>query len=82
VQDQESHRRFAERHGLSFRLVADPDKSITRAYDALGFLGVAKRVTYIVDPDGRIRDAHRSEIDPTGHVDRAKARLAALQASD
>lgn len=75
VQDAESHRAFAEHHALPFRLIADTDKTISRAYDALGFLGVAKRITYILDPDGRIADAYRSEIDPTSHVARARAKL-------
>ncbi|HYS71486.1 MAG TPA: peroxiredoxin [Thermoplasmata archaeon] len=75
VQDRESHRKFAEHHRLNFRLVADPEKSITRAYGALGLLGVARRVTYLIDPDGRIRDAHRSEVDPKGHVDHAREKL-------
>ena len=80
VQDRASHRQFASNHRLNFRLVADPEKGITRAYDALGFLGVARRITYIIDPAGRIRDAHRSELDPKGHVAHAEARLRELGA--
>lgn len=80
VQDAESHRAFAEHRRLNFRLVADPDKAITRSYGALGFLGVAKRVTFLIDPEGRIRDVHRSEIDPKGHVAHAEARLRELGA--
>ncbi|MGH9389604.1 MAG: peroxiredoxin [Vicinamibacteria bacterium] len=75
TQDRESHRRFAQRHGLNFRLVADPDKRIARAFGALGFLGLAKRVSFLVDGDGRIRDAYRSEISPTSHVDHARQKL-------
>ncbi|MBI4415976.1 MAG: peroxiredoxin [Euryarchaeota archaeon] len=75
VQDQRSHRQFAEHHGIRFPLIADPEKRITRACEALGPLGVAKRVTYLLDPEGRIADAYRSEIKPTSHVDRVKALL-------
>ena len=78
VQDVDSHREFAAHHRLNFRLVADPDKRITKSYAALGFLGVARRVTYLIDPAGRIRDAYRSEVDPKGHVDHAKGRLREL----
>lgn len=81
VQDQESHARFAKRHSLPFRLVADPDKRITRLYDVLGFLGVAKRVTYLIDPQGVIRDAYRSEVSPRSHVDRAQEKLRAFGAN-
>ena len=80
VQDRTSHETFAKHHGLNFRLIADPDKRITRAYEALGFLGVAKRVTYVIDPHGTVRDAYRSEIDPKGHVEHARRTLRELGA--
>ncbi len=80
VQDRASHERFAKHHNLNFRLVADPDKEVTRTYGALGLLGVAKRVTYLIDPDGTIRDVHRSEIDPKGHVAHAREKLQAFGA--
>ena len=81
VQDEDSHRQFAERHRLTFRLLADPEKKVTRAYDVLGFLGVAKRVTYLIDPHGRIRDVYRSEVSPRSHVDRAREKLREFGAS-
>lgn len=78
TQDRESHRRFAAHHGLTFRLVADPDKSIARRFGALGIFGYAKRVTYLIDGDGTIRDAYRTEIDATSHVRHARQRLREL----
>lgn len=81
VQDVESHRRFAERHVLPFRLVADPGKGISRAYDALGLLGLSRRVTYLIDPEGNVRDAYRSEMNPTSHVEHARERLRELRAA-
>jgi len=51
-------------------LVADPDKRITRAYNALGFLGVAKRVTYIIGRDGTVLSAYRT-VDPKSHSQEA-----------
>ncbi len=79
TQDVESHRRFAERHRLPFRLLADPDKRIARAYGTLGLLGLSRRVTYLIDPEGRVRDAYRSELQPTSHVDRARDRVRELR---
>ena len=76
VQDRESHRQFAEHRRLTFRLIADREKRVTRQYDALGLLGLAKRVTYLIDPQGVIRDAYRSEVAPTSHVARVKDFLA------
>jgi peroxiredoxin Q/BCP len=55
VDDRVSHKRFQEKHGLNFTLVADPGKEVTRLYGALGILGVARRVTYIIDGEGVIR---------------------------
>jgi len=81
TQDRESHRRFAAHHGLNFRLVADPDKKIARQFRTLGLLGYAKRVTYLIDGDGRIRDVHRSEVDPRGHVDHVRRKLSELGAT-
>jgi len=78
-QSEESHRTFSEHHRLGFRLIADPDKRIAKAYDAVGFLGLAQRVTYLIDPEGQIRDAYRSEVSPTSHVDHVRSRLRELQ---
>jgi thioredoxin-dependent peroxiredoxin len=51
--DEASHKLFKEKYGLPFQLLADPDKTITKAYDVDGG-GYAKRVTYIIDGDGKI----------------------------
>jgi thioredoxin-dependent peroxiredoxin len=53
----ESHRRFAERHRLSFTLLADPEATVTEAYGVKGSffgLGIARRVTFLVGTDGRV----------------------------
>ena len=78
VQDRAAHLQFAQRYDLPFRLLADPQKRITTAYDALGILGLAKRVTYLVGPDGHIRDVYRSELQPASHVDHVRTRLLEL----
>lgn len=70
VQDANSHRAFAERHDIPFQLVADSSHRITRAYHALGLMGLARRVTYLIDPEGRIVDAFRSELRPEQHIAR------------
>ena len=57
-QDVDSHKRFAEKHGLNFPLLADPDKKAVKAYDLdrpLGF-GV-HRGTYLIARDGTIKDS-------------------------
>jgi peroxiredoxin Q/BCP len=57
-QDVDSHRRFADKHHLNFPLLADPDKTVIKAYDLDGPLGFGvRRGTYLIGPDGRIQDA-------------------------
>jgi len=57
-QDVESHRRFADQHGLNFPLLADPDKTVVKAYDLDGPLGFGvRRGTYLIGRDGKIQDS-------------------------
>jgi peroxiredoxin Q/BCP len=57
-QDVESHRRFADQHGLNFPLLADPHKIVVKAYDLDGPLGFGvRRGTYLIGPDGKIQDS-------------------------
>lgn len=51
--DETSHKAFKEKYGLPFKLLADTDGSICKAYDVDGG-GYAKRVTYIIDAEGKI----------------------------
>jgi peroxiredoxin Q/BCP len=51
--DEASHKAFTEKYGLPFKLLADVDGAITKAYDVDGG-GYAKRVTYIIDSEGKI----------------------------
>lgn len=46
---------FKTAHNLPFDLISDHDKKIAKKYDAVGTLGLyPKRITYIIDPDGKI----------------------------
>jgi thioredoxin-dependent peroxiredoxin len=53
MDDQASHKMFKEKYGLPFNLLVDKDGAITKAYDVDGG-GYAKRVTYIIDSEGKI----------------------------
>ena len=66
TQDEASHRAFRDKHGLTFPLLADADKAVCRAYGAIGLLGLAKRVTYVIAPDGTVLGAFR-RLDPKSH---------------
>lgn len=55
----ESHAAFAARRRLGFPLVSDPDGSITRAYGASTWYGWPKRLSFLIDPEGRIAKVYR-----------------------
>jgi peroxiredoxin Q/BCP len=72
----ESHARFAERHGLRFDILADPERSVLRSYGAWGIKhnygktteGVL-RSTVLLDGDGTVLQALYN-VKATGHVAR------------
>ncbi|NEP63555.1 MAG: peroxiredoxin [Symploca sp. SIO2G7] len=53
MDDEASHKAFQEKYGLPFQLLADPDGTLTKAYDVEGS-GYSKRVTYIISGEGKI----------------------------
>ncbi len=66
VDDVESHKAFAEKHGLPFTLLADADKAVTKEYGVLksyGVMELAKRETFLIDPQGRVAK-HYESVDP------------------
>jgi len=58
----ESHAKFAERYGLRFPLLSDPDKKVIKAYGVWKkkslygkeFMGI-ERTTFVIDEDGLIQ---------------------------
>jgi peroxiredoxin Q/BCP len=69
-QDVDSHRRFADQHHLNFPLLADPDKTVVKAYDLDGPLGFGvRRGTYLLGRDGRIADAVLADLRIGAHED-------------
>ncbi|MBD2457938.1 peroxiredoxin [Nostoc sp. FACHB-87] len=51
--DEVSHQAFTQKFNLNFPLLADTKKTLITAYDVDGG-GYAKRVTYVIDPNGKI----------------------------
>jgi thioredoxin-dependent peroxiredoxin len=76
VDSIESQKSFSEKCHLPFPLVADRDKSIAKQYGVLGLLGIAKRVTFLLDANGKVVERVEGMM-PGRHVERAVARLAA-----
>ncbi|MCF4970457.1 peroxiredoxin [Nostoc sp. CMAA1605] len=51
--DEASHQAFTQKYNLNFPLLADTNQSLIKAYDVDGG-GYAKRVTYVIDAQGKI----------------------------
>lgn len=69
-QSPESHRRFRAEHRLPFTLLSDEDKTVVKRYDCDGPFGLGvRRATYLIDPDGTIRDAVLADFRIGRHLD-------------
>jgi peroxiredoxin Q/BCP len=82
LDDVESHKAFAENHGLPFPLLADVDGVAATAYGVktrmLG-MEIAKRQTFVIAPDGTIAK-HYQKVDPSEHSEQVLAGLKSLGA--
>jgi peroxiredoxin Q/BCP len=82
-----SHKKFAEKHGLTFTLLSDPEHKVIEAYDSwkprnfMGrdFLGT-HRNTFIISPDGMIAKKYEG-VDPQTHAAQIIKDLQTLQAA-
>jgi peroxiredoxin Q/BCP len=82
LDDIESHKAFAENHGLPFPLLADPDGDAATAYGVktrMFGMTVAKRQTFIIGPDGAIAK-HYEKVKPAEHTAEVLADLKELGA--
>lgn len=78
VDDAKSHKEFVEEYGLKVRLVADPEKTITELYGVKNWLGMASRVTFVIDRQGVIRKVF-PDVTPEGHAEEVLKALDALE---
>ena len=51
--DEASHQAFTAKYNLNFPLLADTNQELIKSYDVDGG-GYAKRVTYVINPEGKI----------------------------
>jgi len=68
------HARFRASQRLQFPLLSDPDRSVAKAYGAIGWFGLpipwgVRRVSYLIAPDRRILDAVAAEHRLSRHHD-------------
>ena len=84
-QSVDSHERFQAEYGLTVPLLADPDRSVIRAYGVLGPGGLVRRSIFMVDPEGIVRyrhvallGLHYRDVDSLGEaLERARSQISA-----
>ncbi len=70
IDSAESHKDFIRKNGLPFPLLLDPGKQIATAYGAangIPILGLDRRITYVIDENGKILKVYPS-VDPSTHA--------------
>lgn len=80
VDSTETQAAFAAKCGSRFPMVGDPTKEVARKYGVLGLLGVAKRVTFFLDGEGRVRHVVEGLL-PDPHLRAAEGWVAAPPSS-
>jgi len=81
-----SHRKFAEKHGLGVRLLADEDHKVAEKYGVWvektmygrRYMGV-ERATFLIDASGKVVRSWR-KVKVTGHADEVLAAAQSLKA--
>jgi peroxiredoxin Q/BCP len=76
ILDEKSKAKFADKHGLTFPLLADADHEVAEKYGVWQekslygrkFMGIA-RTTYLIGPDGKVEERW-DNVKVTGHVDK------------
>ncbi|MET0341902.1 MAG: peroxiredoxin [Polyangiales bacterium] len=67
---EETQCRFAAQHEVTFPMVGDSDRTISRLYDVLWpLIPFARRVTYVLDPQQTILAMFRHEFQASKHLD-------------
>src|SRR4051812_13020506 len=62
-----SHKKFAEKYGLPFTLLADPEKKMIESYHVWGlkkmmgreYMGI-RRTSYLIDPEGNVAKVYEN----------------------
>ena len=77
LDDEVSHKAFADKYSLPFPLLADTDGTTSEAYGVktkMFGVTVARRQTFLIDPNGRVAK-HYAKVDPDTHSKQVLADL-------
>ena len=79
VDNEGTHRRFAEKHELPFPLLDDSARNIARNYDVLHFFDLfARRVTYLIGRSANVEGVFHHEFSAAKHLNDIREALARL----
>jgi len=72
----QSHKRFAAKHQLQFKLLSDRDGAVRALYGVEQTLGILPgRVTYVIDRDRVVQHVYSSQLAARRHVREARQAL-------
>ncbi len=66
--DSKSHEEFAKEQKLPFPILADPNGEWLRAFGVPSRLGMASRVSFLIDANGKVAKVY-PDVDPGVHAD-------------
>ena len=73
----EAQKKFAEKNGLTFRLLADEDGEVIKRYGVDLAFGVAKRKSFLIDSKGKIAKVYE-KVAPARHAAEVAKDLASV----
>jgi peroxiredoxin Q/BCP len=74
---QDSHKAFADKYSLPFKLLDDSSHTLVTAFGVPVSSGHAKRVTFLIDKDGKVSKVFPN-VNPNGHAEELLEALKAL----
>jgi len=70
--NEDSHRRFTEKHSLPYTLLSDVEGKVRKLYGVPKTMGILLgRVTYIIDKQGVVKHIFNSQLNLNGHIKEA-----------
>lgn len=69
--DSASHDKFTQKHRLPFTLLTDPGGKVAAEWGVKSTLGLAGRVTFVFDKEGKLAHRFSSQIRFGKHIDEA-----------
>ena len=72
----DSHQQFCTKESLTFKLLADTDKKVSKMYDSMmTIFPVSERNTFLIGPDGKVVKVW-TKVSPEGHSAEVLAEIA------